>query len=307
MRKKMKNPGRKALAAGAVGLAAAAMVFGATTAASAATGHSNEGIRNPSFVPTSPATSFAAPGTTGTLTYNAGDGTATGTFSLSAGDVRTTHINLPQGMAFASTACDGKNYTTATRIGYCALSVGNRVIVVQTTALGAEGPFTIDASQANVSLPVVSTGLIRGQASFAFEPWTGLTTATPTATLPASAIPGSGADFAATGATGPVDGNYTLTGTSQPGATITIKDADGDTVGTTTADASGNWSAQIPVAGTTPPLSITQTVGSDTSAPIIFNTAPLPVMNGVVAAGAIALAGLGFGGARLLRRSRVTA
>jgi len=34
--------------------------------------------------------------------------------------------------------------------------------------------------------------------------------------------------------------------------------------------------------------------------------APRP-MNGVVAAGAIALAGLSFGGARLLRRSRVTA
>lgn len=307
MRKKMKNPGRKALAAGAVGLAAAAMVFGATTAASAATGHSNEGIRNMVLTPTSPATSFAAPGTTGTLQWNRGDGTATGTFSLVVADVRKTTITLPAGMKFADNACDGRAVDAAGFNNECLLENGNRKITLGSYVDVASGPYTIDSNSFFDSLPVVSTGIISGGVSATFQPWSGLTTAAASASVPQSEIPGAGSAFAATGATGPVSGNYTLSGTGQPGATITVKDADGDTVGTTTVDANGNWSAQIPVAGTTPPLSITQTVGTETSAPIEFNTAPLPVMNGVVAAGAIALAGLGFGGARLLRRSRVTA
>lgn len=307
MRKKMKNPGRKALAAGAVGLAAAAMVFGATTAANAATGHSNQGVRNIALTPTSPATSFATPGTAGVLTYNAGDGTPVGTFSLANGDFRRTILTLPSGMRFADTACDGRSGANAQQYTECVISADKRTVTIGTASTAAQGPFTVDCNLINESFPVISTGIISGGVQAQFFPWTGLSTATPTASLPQSSIPGAGSNFAATGATGPVDGNYTLTGTAQPGATITVKDADGDTVGTGTADANGNWSVLIPVAGTTPPLSITQTVGTDVSAPIIFNTAPLPVMNGVVAAGAIALAGLGFGGARLLRRSRVTA
>lgn len=307
MRKKMKNPGRKALAAGAVGLAAAAMVFGATTAASAATGHSNEGVRSVVLIPTGPAQDFAVPGTAGVLRFNAGDGTGPSNFSLNRDDTSQRRFTLPTGMQFGPTACDPYNVVDPVWLQQCAILDGGRTIQMGRW-MGADspGPYTGDWNNRNFEIPIVSTGLISGGVTATFKPWTGLTTAAGSASVPQSEIPGAGS-LTATGATGP-DGNNNcvLTGTAQPGAAITVKDKNGTTAVTGTADSAGNWSVTLPCS-TPAPLSITQTVGGQTSAPIEFNTAPLPVMNGVVAAGAIALAGLGFGGARLLRRSRVTA
>ena len=59
--------------------------------------------------------------------------------------------------------------------------------------------------------------------------------------------------------------------------------------------------------GTVPPLSIIQSVGGVESAPVEFNSAPLPIVAPAVALGALAFAGLGLGGTVLLRRSRRTA
>ena len=97
-----------------------------------------------------------------------------------------------------------------------------------------------------------------------------------------------------------------LTGTGTAGATVTVKDSSGSTVGTATVDGSGNWSVMIPN-GTVPPLSITQSVGGVESAPVEFNSAPLPIVAPAVALGALAFAGLGLGGTVLLRRTRRTA
>ncbi|GAA2049203.1 Ig-like domain-containing protein [Leifsonia soli] len=308
MHNSKKKTGRKVLAGAAIGVASIAMVLGAATAANAATGGMNAGVTNLQVIPTSPATSFATPGTNGVLRFNTGDGTATKTATFAPGTTSTAgrSFTLPAGLKFLPAAC-APNTATYT----CTISADGRT---QTTSnsivIGPTDPALIDTTDYSATtrdLPIQSTGIISGNVTATFTPYTGLTTAAGSATLPQSQIPGAGSGFTATGATGPdANGDYTLTGTAQPGAEITVKDSTGSTVGTTTADANGNWSATIP-SGVTPPLSITQKVGNDVSAPIEFNTAPLPVMNGVVAAGAIALAGLGFGGVRLFRRSRVTA
>lgn len=301
---------RKVLAASAVGLASAAMVFGVASSASAATGHSNQGVRNIVAVPDSPATGFGTVGTTGTVTFNRGDGSASGTYVMAPGDMQVQRIQLPQGMELGAAriaSCASINGTVSGPFSIsCTNSADKRTETLQYTANTATTEST-DWNPLNGSFGVVTTGIISGGITMTLQPWTGLTTAAGSAALPQSAIPGATSAFAATGATGPdSNGDYHLSGTSQPGATITVKDATGATVGTGTADANGNWTVTLPT-GVQPPLSITQTVGTDVSAPIEFNQAPLPVMNGVVAGSVVALAGLGFGAVRLFRRSRVTA
>lgn len=301
MHNSKKKVGRKVLAGAAIGAASIAMVLSAATAASAATGTRNEGIRNLTVTPVSPATDFSVPGTAGTVSWDVWDGNTTpNTLTLAPGQTMTRVITLPAGLAFDASACgDGADSSESF---HCTISADGRTRTMVGTALtSASLPAMVAPNVGTVS--VHSTGLVSGQITGTFSPYPGSTTQAPTAS---GTVPGF-VPFAASGATGPDgSGNYTLTGTAQPGASITVKDATGATVGTATADANGNWSATIP-SGVTPPLSITQSVGGQTSAPIEFNTAPLPVMNGVVAAGAIALAGLGFGGVRLFRRSRVTA
>lgn len=49
----------------------------------------------------------------------------------------------------------------------------------------------------------------------------------------------------ADGATGLPKTNVPVSGTSEPGATVTIKDADGNLLGTATADVNGNWSTTL--------------------------------------------------------------
>lgn len=307
MHNSKKKVGRKVLAGAAIGAASIAMVLGAATAANAATGGMNEGVTNVQLIPTSPATGFATPGTTGVLRFNTGDGTAPKTATFAPGTTSTNGrtFTLPAGLKFLPEACF-PNTATST----CTISADGRTrTAVGSIVIPPTDPAFIDTSDHSGirDLPIQSTGIISGNVTATYTPYTGLTTAAGSATVPQSQIPGAGSGFTANGATGPdANGDYTLTGTAQPGAEITVKDSTGATVGTATADANGNWSATIP-SGVTPPLSITQKVGTDVSAPIEFNTAPLPVMNGVVAAGAIALAGLGFGGVRLFRRSRVTA
>lgn len=299
-----KKAGRKVLAGAAIGAASIAMVLGAATAASAATGSTNFGISNAALVPTSPATNFNTPGTAGTLNFVPTSGGAGGTVNVVTGDVQVTKAVLPQGMEFNSSVCAGTPIVGANFTTTCTLSADKRTFTyTQTATTNFSGPADYNGSPTS-TLGLVSTGVISGSATLTAQPWTGLNSSAPTAT---ATVPGL-VNFAASGATGPDgSGNYTLTGTAQPGASITVKDATGATVGTGTADASGNWSVNIP-SGVTPPLSITQSVGGQTSAPIEFNTAPLPVMNGIVAGGALAAAGLAFGGLTLVRRrSRVMA
>ena len=66
---------------------------------------------------------------------------------------------------------------------------------------------------------------------------------------------------------GSVTGNstngYTVTGTAEPNSTITIKNNNGDTVGTGTTDGSGNYTVTLPGSvGPNAPLTITATDGS---------------------------------------------
>ncbi|ODA90357.1 hypothetical protein ATY41_10255 [Leifsonia xyli subsp. xyli] len=85
-------------------------------------------------------------------------------------------------------------------------------------------------------------------------------------------------------------GAYILSGMGSADGEVTVKDADGNIVGTATPAADGTWSVTIPE-GTKAPLSITQTVNGVTSDAVTFNEAPLPVVSLGVAALALGTAG----------------
>ena len=88
---------------------------------------------------------------------------------------------------------------------------------------------------------------------------------------------------------GNVTGNrtngYTVTGTAEPNSTITIKDNNGDTVGTGTTDGSGNYTVTLPGSvGPNAPLTITATDGSgNVSDPTSATTPADPVSPVLVA------------------------
>ena len=88
---------------------------------------------------------------------------------------------------------------------------------------------------------------------------------------------------------GSVTGNstngYTITGTAEPNSTITIKDNNGDTVGTGTTDGSGNYTVTLPGSvGPNAPLNVTATDSSgNVSDPTSATTPSDPVSPVLVA------------------------
>ncbi|MDR6972094.1 Ig-like domain-containing protein [Leifsonia shinshuensis] len=104
------------------------------------------------------------------------------------------------------------------------------------------------------------------------------------------------------GVTGPDGtGQYTMTGTGDAGALVTVKDADGNPVGTNTVGADNTWSITLP-ANVKAPLTVIQTLNGIDSPPTTWATLPLPIMNPGIALGALALAGAAIGGTVLVRR-----
>jgi hypothetical protein len=299
---------RRLVSGGAVALIATALSCGIATSAQAATGHSNLGVRNVQVTPTSPATSFTTPGTTGTLTYNLGDGTAVGPITIDIGDTATWAFHLPSGLEFGPNACapfaDPSPFPAAADTDWdCTISADKRGIDLLRKQVQHPATYTTDYNNRAgwSALPVVSTGLVSGGVTATFTPWTGQTTAAGTAT---GTVPGAVAPLTITGtSTADTAGNIPLNGSSEPGATITVKDSTGAVVGTTTAGADGKWTVKIPK-GSKPPLSITQTVGGVESLPVTYDKAPLPVLPALAGAGALVLAG--FGGTVLRRRKRQT-
>ncbi|MDR6970586.1 Ig-like domain-containing protein [Leifsonia shinshuensis] len=292
--------GRTLIAAAAFALATAGLTFGIAGAANAATGHNNTGITNLQVTPNSPATDFSVIGTAGTLSFNSGDGTPAGSVTVDVGDAETWVLRLPEGLKFATTACDSFRTISSTLEGTCAISNDGGTVTRTRTALKSFSAQR-DGSQWTDTYAVVSTGLVVGTASATYSPLPGVTTAAGAAAV----IPvGSVAPLVVSGA-GQADGSGSvpLTGTAEPGAAVTVKDAAGDLVGTKIAGVDGAWSVPVP-RGTSSPLSITQTVGALTGTPVTFDVAPLPVWPGLAAAGALLVAG--FGGNRLIRRTRKT-
>ncbi|MFE8583312.1 BapA/Bap/LapF family large adhesin [Sphingomonas sp. NCPPB 2930] len=114
---------------------------------------------------------------------------------------------------------------------------------------------------------------------------------------------------APTGLTATIDGNgIVVTGSGEPGATVTIRDAGGTAIGTAQVDANGGYSATL----TTPQangqvLSVTQAdAAGNVSAPVPLTapdiTAPLAPTGSVVDAG-VTLAGTGEPGATVTVRA----
>lgn len=166
----------------AITAAAAALTLGGALGANAATGHANFGVRNLVLVPASPATDFSAVGTTGTVKWNGGDGTAQSNAAIVVGDTTSRQTVLPQGLEFAANACAGFTAGTSLYSETCTLSADHRTLSYTATAI-ANGTVVIDANGIVGSYPVVSTGPISGDIVATFTPWTGTTTQAPQATL----------------------------------------------------------------------------------------------------------------------------
>ncbi|MDR6970587.1 Ig-like domain-containing protein [Leifsonia shinshuensis] len=294
--------GRKLLAGGALALATAGLTFGIAGAANAAVTTDSDGraLSDIRLTPKAPATDFSVPGTTGTLTFEQWDGVTSpgSTFTYQVGGEDSRTITLPEGLVFSGSCKDSE---TASTKYYCTVSEDGRT---RTSRTVYTQPVTIPATTApsTASYPVTSTGLVSGAVTVSLAAPTGTTSHGP---LTLSAIPvGSVAPLVVSGA-GQADGSGSvpLTGTAEPGATVTVKDAAGDLVGTKIVGVDGAWSVPVP-SGTSSPLSITQTVGALTGSPVTFDVAALPVWPGLAAAGALLVAG--FGGSRLIRRTRNT-
>ena len=109
------------------------------------------------------------------------------------------------------------------------------------------------------------------------DPTSAITPADPDTTAPDAPVVGS--------VTGNSTNGYTVTGTAEPNSTITIKDNNGDTVGTGTTDGSGNYTVTLPGSvGPNAPLNITATDSSgNVSDPTSATTPADPVSPVLVA------------------------
>ncbi|RKR75782.1 Ig-like domain-containing protein [Frondihabitans australicus] len=98
-------------------------------------------------------------------------------------------------------------------------------------------------------------------------------------------------------------GSTVLSGNGTPGATINVKNAAGDIIGTTTVAADGSWSVDLgtDLSDGASALTISQSLNGETSPETTVDAADLPVINAAIAGGA-GLAALLGAGAFLLRR-----
>ncbi|MDR6970937.1 hypothetical protein [Leifsonia shinshuensis] len=299
---------RKLLGAGAATLAAAALAIGVAGPASAATsingGTTTGGIGALSVTPSAPATDFSQPGTLGTLSFRPYDvASPGGRVDFVVGDTQTWRITLPAGIEFGATACDWRNQPGAFFDMSCTLSPDRKVWThsyrykVDTPGSNFSPGASTEAARTN--LPVVTTGPLSGKVLGTYTAYAGLSNGAPSASFSFDA-PGPVENLNATGPDG--TGEYTLEGTGEAGATVTITDDNG-ALWTTPVDPDGTWKRKLPTT-VKPPLTITQTLDGLTSTPVTYDTEPLPIMNPAVALGVLALAGAVVGGTVLARRRR---
>jgi hypothetical protein len=100
-------------------------------------------------------------------------------------------------------------------------------------------------------------------------------------------------------------GTTKLSGTAAPGATVTVKDAAGNLLGTAVADDQGDYVIDLgkDLAGSSSDLSVTQTAGGIASDATPVKAADLPIVNPAIAGGA-AIAALAAVGATVMVRRR---
>jgi hypothetical protein len=257
---------RRSLAGGVVVAIAAVGLSLVAMPAEAATGHANLGVKDVALVADAPRTAFRAPGTTGTLQWTPGDGTAAGALQLSAGESDRWGFALPDGLKFAGSPCawaDDSDMSWS-----CTVSATGRDLSVMRT-MKRDLTWSADSNAKTERVRVVSTGLISGPVSATYTPFPGATTAAPVAS---ATVPGSVAPLVVTGTGTPAaSGDVMLSGTADLFfAYITVKNQAGGTIGTASADrTTGAWTVRIP-AGTTGPLTITQLVRDVESTPVHY-------------------------------------
>ncbi|MDR9866649.1 Ig-like domain-containing protein, partial [Lactococcus cremoris] len=227
-------------------------------------------------------TGTAEPNSTITIKDNNGDTVGTGTTDGSGNYTVTLPGSVGSNAPLTITATDGSGNvsdpTSATTPADPTLVTPTGNLTATTSAMGAaDAMATLPASlkdSTGADIPVTSvitnssgTAVTNGQLS------AGTYTVTYTAAgyedVTQTLVVSDPADTTAPDAptVGSVTGNstngYTVTGTAEPNSTITIKDNNGDTVGTGTTDGSGNYTVTLPGSvGPNAPLTITATDGS---------------------------------------------
>lgn len=99
-------------------------------------------------------------------------------------------------------------------------------------------------------------------------------------------------------------GSTVVNGTGQPGATVTVKDPSGKTIGTGTVGTDGSYTVTLDkdYTGSTGDFTIVQTIAGVDSDTITVNGASMPVINPGIAAGALGVALLAGAGVFFRRR-----
>ncbi|MBF4588392.1 MULTISPECIES: Ig-like domain-containing protein [unclassified Curtobacterium] len=230
----------------------------------------------------------------GSITFNAPANT---TFGAQAGV--TTQYSSDRGTTWVGNAAV---------IGNCTVGgAGKTLTCTQTTnsSWPAGGQFRF--------LPVVTVdagaqaGTYSANSTYSFEVANGGGPRTETASLNVRVIVKPAAPTVSNIDNG--SGNTVLSGDGVPGATVTIKDDQGNTVGTATVGASGKWTADLGsnLSGTASDLTITQTANGLDSDPTTVSAANLPIANPAVAGGLGLAAAAALGAVVLVRRKRATA
>ena len=227
-------------------------------------------------------TGTAEPNSTITIKNNNGDTVGTGTTDGSGNYTVTLPGSVGSNAPLTITATDGSGNvsdpTSATTPADPTLVTPTGNLTATTSAMGAaDAMATLPASlkdSTGADIPVTSvitnssgTPVTNGQLS------AGTYTVTYTATgyedVTQTLVVSDPADTTAPDApvVGSITGNstngYTVTGTAEPNSTITIKDNNGDTVGTGTTDGSGNYTVTLPGSvGPNAPLNVTATDSS---------------------------------------------
>jgi len=256
-----------------------------------------DGNGNWSFTPSSPLPNGS---TTLTATQSSDGNTASRTFTVAvpvtlaspaAGSTITTATPTVTGTAHPGDTVTVKNGAGQTLGTATANSSGNWSLTLATPL--PNGSNTLTATQSSNGGTASSTFTVNAPTP-------------PPASAPVTITSPT------TGSAYPNDGKSPFTGTGQPGATITVKDASGNPVCTTTVDGTGTWSCQPDSGALTPADGSKITVQQDdkgtiTTATVVLDVAepldgPIVEPGGLALAGGVLLAAAGAEGVRRRRR-----
>jgi hypothetical protein len=275
--------------------------------------------------------SFVAPGATGPMNFVATDSTS-GAYAFS----QTAADGLPQTIVFTApanttfpdqTTVPAAKYmagattpsSTGTRVTNCTVADAGKTLNCTFTDAGGTtgwqaGSSLVFSPQVTVSSSVAAgTVLTGGATALNFYNVSNANLATfntrvtgVTSNVLLTGTPGPGAPIYNT------DSTVDIPGYGNPGSTITIKDANGNTIGTATVAADGTYDVKISAADAATaaaagPVQVTESDMPGTTWPVTIDVTILgtPIINPLVGGGIALAAAAGFGTVLLVRRRKI--